>query len=391
MRIGDTTLREGDGLTLAGATGDVILGSAPTVLPELGGAFDSLMKWADRYRKIKVRTNADTPQDAIVARKFGAEGIGLCRTEHMFFEPARILAVRRMILANDESDRQRALDGLLPMQRSDFEGIFRAMEGLPVTIRLLDPPLHEFLPQDEAERAALAKELDISLAALRSKLEALHEFNPMLGHRGCRLGVSYPEIYIMQVRAITEAACAVAADGVRVKPEIMIPLVSNEGELQRLRAQCEKTIGEVRAAFPGTRVRPSIGTMIEVPRAALTADVIALHADFFSFGTNDLTQMGYAMSRDDVGKFLPDYLDKGILDDDPFVSIDQAGIGQLVELGVQRGRATRPGLKLGVCGEHGGDPKSVEFFARVGLDYVSCSPYRVPLARLAAAQAALSE
>jgi pyruvate,orthophosphate dikinase len=391
MRIGEHELREGDALTLDGASGDVILGSAPTVLPELGGAFDSLMRWADRYRKLKVRTNADTPGDASVARKFGAEGIGLCRTEHMFFEPARILAVRRMILADDEAERQRALDGLLPMQRSDFEGIFRAMDGLPVTIRLLDPPLHEFLPHEEDERAELARELGISLAALRSKLEALHEFNPMLGHRGCRLGISYPEIYVMQVRAITEAACAVAADGVRVKPEIMIPLVANDGELERLRAQSEKTIGDVRAAFPGTRVRPIIGTMIEVPRAALTADVIARHADFFSFGTNDLTQMGYAMSRDDVGKFLPDYLEKGILEDDPFVSIDQAGIGQLVELGAARGRATRPDLKLGVCGEHGGDPKSVLFFARVGLDYVSCSPYRVPLARLAAAQAALSE
>jgi pyruvate,orthophosphate dikinase len=321
---------------------------------------------------------------------FGAEGIGLCRTEHMFFEPGRILAVRRMILAIDEGARERALDELLPMQRGDFEGIFRVMDGLPVTIRLLDPPLHEFLPPEEEERASLAAALGVSRAKLRSKLEALREFNPMLGHRGCRLGVTYPEIYAMQVRAITEAACAVAAEGVRVKPEIMIPLVSNEGELALLREQCEATIAKVRAAFPGTLVRPKIGTMIEVPRAALTADVIARHADFFSFGTNDLTQMGYALSRDDVGKFLPDYLETGILEDDPFVSIDESGIGQLVELGAQRGRATRPNLQLGVCGEHGGDPKSVRFFARVGLDYVSCSPYRVPLARLAAAQAALS-
>ncbi len=389
MRLGDVVVREGDAITLDGSRGEVILGSAPTVLPELGGAFDELMKWADRCRKLKVRTNADTPQDAYVAREFGAEGIGLCRTEHMFFEPGRILAVQRMILASDELDRAPALEELLPMQRSDFEGIFRAMDGLPVTIRLLDPPLHEFLPHEEPDIAELASALGISLAMLRSKLEALREFNPMLGHRGCRIGVTYPEIYAMQVRAITEAACAVAAQGCRVKPEIMIPLVSNDGELARLREQAEKTIAEVRTAFPGTRVRPSIGTMIEVPRAALTADVIARHADFFSFGTNDLTQMGYALSRDDVGKFLPDYLEMGILEDDPFVSIDQEGIGQLVELGARRGRATRPDLKLGICGEHGGDPKSIRFFARVGLDYVSCSPYRVPLARLAAAQAAL--
>jgi pyruvate,orthophosphate dikinase len=391
MRVGGVTVREGETITLDGTRGDVILGSAPTILPKLGGAFLELMKWADRVRKLKVRTNADTPEDALVAREFGAEGIGLCRTEHMFFEPARILAVRRMILAGDELTRERALDSLMPMQRGDFEGIFRVMDGLPVTIRLLDPPLHEFLPHEEDEKAELAAALGISLAMLRSKLDRLHEFNPMLGHRGCRLGVTYPEIYIMQVRAITEAACAVAAEGVRVKPEIMVPLVANDGELSRLREQAETTIAEVRAEFPGTRVRPIIGTMIEVPRAALTADVIAKYADFFSFGTNDLTQMGYALSRDDVGKFLPDYLETGILEDDPFVSIDQEGIGQLVELAVERGRATRPNLKLGVCGEHGGDPKSVKYFAKVGLDYVSCSPYRVPLARLAAAQAALGD
>jgi len=391
MHIGDATVREGDALTLDGSTGEVILGRAPTVLPELGAAFSLLMKWADRFRKLKVRTNADTPQDAAVAREFGAEGIGLCRTEHMFFEPGRISAVRRMILASSELERSRTLEELLPMQRSDFEGIFRVMDGLPVTIRLLDPPLHEFLPQEEEEKAELAAALGISLAMLRSKLEPLREHNPMLGHRGCRLGITYPEIYATQVRAITEAACTVADQGVRVKPEIMIPLVSNAGELAQLREQCEETIADVKAGFPGTRVRLAIGTMIEVPRAALTADVIARHADFFSFGTNDLTQMGYALSRDDAGKFLPDYFESGILEDDPFVSIDESGIGQLVELGVERGRATRPGLKLGVCGEHGGDPRSVGFFARVGLDYVSCSPYRVPVARLAAAQAALAE
>jgi pyruvate,orthophosphate dikinase len=391
MRVGDTTVAEGDALTLDGSTGEVILGAAPTVLPELGEAFTRLMRWADGFRKLKVRTNADTPQDALVAREFGAEGIGLCRTEHMFFEPGRILAVRRMILASSELERSRALDELLPMQRGDFEGIFRAMDGLPVTIRLLDPPLHEFLPHEEEEKVELAAALGISVAMLRAKLEPLQEYNPMLGHRGCRLGITYPEIYATQVRAITEAACTVAKEGVRVKPEIMIPLVSNAGELSLLREQCEKTIAEVKSAFPGSRVRLAIGTMIEVPRAALTADVIAKHADFFSFGTNDLTQMGYALSRDDAGKFLPDYFESGILEEDPFVSIDQPGIGQLVELGVQRGRATRPDLELGVCGEHGGDPRSVRFFARLGLDYVSCSPYRVPLARLAAAQAALSE
>lgn len=391
MYVGDVTIHEGDVLTLDGSTGEVILGPVATVLPELGGAFTLLLKWADRFRKLKVRTNADTPQDAAVAREFGAEGIGLCRTEHMFFEPGRIRAVRRMILASSELERAKALDELLPMQRSDFEGIFRVMDGLPVTIRLLDPPLHEFLPHEEEDKAELAASLGISLAMLRSKLEPLREYNPMLGHRGCRLGITYPEIYATQVRAITEAACTVAMEGVRVKPEIMIPLVSNARELAALREQCEKVIADVKLAFPGSRVRPAIGTMIEVPRAALTADAIARHADFFSFGTNDLTQMGYGLSRDDAGQFLSDYFESGILEDDPFVSIDQAGIGQLVELGVERGRATRPGLKLGVCGEHAGDPRSVGFFAALGLDYVSCSPYRVPLARLAAAQAALSE
>jgi pyruvate,orthophosphate dikinase len=396
LRVGDVTLGEGDSISLDGNTGEVILGRAPTILPKLGSAFGDLMRWADRFRKLEVRTNADTPQEAALAREFGAEGIGLCRTEHMFFDPRRILAVRRMILASHEQEREQALEELLPMQRSDFEQIFRTMDGLPVTIRLLDPPLHEFLPhgEDEGEEhshelEALAKSLSISLAMLRSKLAALQEYNPMLGHRGCRLGVSYPEIYAMQVRAITEAACRVAAEGVRVKPEIMIPLVAHEGELSLLRRQAEETIARVRKAFPGVRMRPTLGTMIEVPRAALTADVIARHADFFSFGTNDLTQMGYALSRDDAGKFLHDYFEVGILQDDPFVSIDEEGIGQLVELGVRRGRETRPNLKLGICGEHGGDPKSIKFFARIGLDYVSCSPYRVPVARLAAAQAAL--
>ncbi|MEE8165505.1 MAG: putative PEP-binding protein, partial [Myxococcota bacterium] len=278
---------------------------------------------------------------------------------------------------------------LLPMQRGDFEGIFRAMDGLPVTVRLLDPPLHEFLPQTDEDIRAVADSLGTSVADVRHKLESLHEFNPMLGHRGCRLGITYPEIYAMQVRAITEAACRVAADGVKVKPEIMIPLVAHERELAQLRELSLTVIAEVRREYSGTRVRPTIGTMIEVPRAAITADAIARHADFFSFGTNDLTQMGYALSRDDAGNFLPHYVDEGLIDADPFVSIDESGIGQLVKLGVQLGKKTRPNLKLGVCGEHGGDPTSVRFFAALGLDYVSCSPYRVPLARLAAAQAAL--
>ncbi len=391
MRVGELVVNAGDWITLNGSTGEVMLGQAPTVMPELGGAFSELMRWTDKIRQLKVRTNADTPQDAEVARSFGAEGIGLCRTEHMFFEPGRILAVRQMILASNAADRDTALAKLLPMQRGDFEGIFRAMDGLPVTVRLLDPPLHEFLPQTEEDIQAVADSLGRSIGDVRHALESLHEFNPMLGHRGCRLGITFPEIYAMQVRAITEAAVSVAAAGVRVKPEIMIPLVAHEKELQKLRKLSEDVIAEVRKENPGTRVKPIIGTMIEVPRAALTADRIADHADFFSFGTNDLTQMAYALSRDDAGSFLPDYVDGGLIDADPFVSIDADGIGQLVRLGAERGRATRPNLKLGVCGEHGGDPASVRFFAEVGLDYVSCSPYRVPLARLAAAQAAVGQ
>ena len=390
MRIGDQIVREGDALTLDGSTGEVMLGHAKTLIPELGDAFGELMKWTDKYRTVRVRTNADTPQDAKVARGFGAEGIGLCRTEHMFFEPGRILAVREMILASDSVARQDALDKLLPMQREDFEGIFRAMDGLPVTVRLLDPPLHEFLPQTDEDIQGVADAMGRSIGEIRHKLEGLHEFNPMLGHRGCRLAITFPEIYAMQVRAITEAACAVAADGVKVKPEIMIPLVSHESELKKLRALSEEVIADVRKSAGNARVRPTIGTMIEVPRAALTADAIAEHADFFSFGTNDLTQMGYALSRDDAGNFLPQYVDDGLIPSDPFVSIDEGGIGQLVALGAERGRSTRPDLKLGICGEHGGDPASVRFFADLGLDYVSCSPYRVPLARLAAAQAAVS-
>ena len=389
MWVDDQVVHAGDPITIDGSTGEVMLGRVPTVTPELGGEFAELMRWADAVRRVQVRTNADTPNDAKIARQFGAEGIGLCRTEHMFFEPNRILAVREMILASDDVQRRRALEKLLPMQRGDFVGIFRAMEGLPVTIRLLDPPLHEFLPHEDAEIHEVAAELGTDAAEVRAKIDSLREFNPMLGHRGCRLGITFPEIYRMQVRAIVEAACEVAESGVAVQPEIMIPLVSHVGELSRLRALCEEEIRAVLAGHPTVKVRPTIGTMIEVPRAALTADAIAEYADFFSFGTNDLTQMTYALSRDDAGSFLGAYVEQGILEDDPFVSIDEEGIGRLIEIGVEKGRSTRPDLKVGICGEHGGDPKSVKFCARAGLDYVSCSPYRVPVARLAAAQAAI--
>ena len=388
MRVRGTTLRAGDVITLDGGTGEVMQGEVAMVTPALSGAFAELMRWADGIRTLSVRTNADTPADARVARQFGAEGIGLCRTEHMFFEPGRILAVREMILASDGPTRERALAKLLPMQRGDFAEIFRAMAGLPVTIRLLDPPLHEFLPHGDEEIAEVARALGRDAAALRAKVEELAEFNPMLGHRGSRLGITYPEIYRMQVRAIMEAACEVAAEGVRIQPEIMLPLITHVRELERLRALVEQEIAAVRSEWPRSKVKPSIGTMIEVPRAALTADLLAEHADFFSFGTNDLTQMGYALSRDDAGKFLPDYVESGIMPDDPFVSIDEDGIGRLMEIGVVGGRRTRPGLKVGICGEHGGDPKSIRFCAKLGFDYVSCSPFRVPVARLAAAQAA---
>ncbi len=383
------TVKVGEPISLDGSTGEVMSGRVPTVTPELGGEFAELMQWADARRVLRVRTNADTPNDAKIARQFGAEGIGLCRTEHMFFEPSRILAVREMILASDTVQRRRALDKLLPMQRSDFVGIFRAMEGLPVTIRLLDPPLHEFLPHEEEGIREVAVALGSDMARVRAKIDSLREFNPMLGHRGCRLGITFPEIYRMQVRAIAEAAREVAESGVKVRPEIMIPLVAHVKELERLRRAAEEEIDGVLSGGRAGRVRPTIGTMIELPRAALTADAIAAHADFFSFGTNDLTQMTYGLSRDDASRFLDVYIDTGILEDDPFVSIDETGIGALIRMGVELGRKTRKDLKVGICGEHGGDPKSVKFCARSGLDYVSCSPYRVPVARLAAAQAAI--
>jgi len=383
--------KKGDVITLDGSTGEVMQGQVPTIKPELTGEFAQLMKWVDQYRRMRVRTNADTPHDSQVARDFGAEGIGLCRTEHMFFEGDRIMAVREMILAADQEGRKRALEKILPMQRSDFLGIFRVMKGLPVTIRLLDPPLHEFLPHSETELEELAQEIKVPAQTLKAKVDSLHEFNPMLGHRGCRLAVTYPEIYDMQVRAIMEAACELIKDeGYQIVPEIMIPLVSEVKELSILRANAIRVADEVIAEY-GVEVTYLIGTMIELPRAALTADAIAREADFFSFGTNDLTQTTYGLSRDDSGRFLPFYVEQEIFPNDPFVAIDQAGVGELVRLGCEKGRQTRADIKLGICGEHGGEASSVKFCHRIGLDYVSCSPYRVPIARLAAAQAALEE
>ncbi|HVG46511.1 MAG TPA: pyruvate, phosphate dikinase, partial [Longimicrobium sp.] len=383
------TVHEGDWITLDGSTGRVILGKVDTVEPEPTETFRRLMEWADGFRTLRVRTNADTPHDSAVARKFGAEGIGLCRTEHMFFEGDRIDAVREMILAENPAGRAIAAARLLPMQREDFEGIFRAMDGLPVTIRLLDPPLHEFLPHGDSEIKHLARKMGVESAKLRTRVDSHHEANPMLGHRGCRLGISYPDITWMQAQAIFEAAVNVAAEGVTVCPEIMVPLVATAEELRRQRQIVDEVAEEVFEAA-GRRVDYLVGTMIELPRAALTADDIAAEAQFFSFGTNDLTQTTFGLSRDDAGRFLPSYVEQGIIPHDPFQSLDVGGVGKLVEMACRLGRGVKPGLKLGVCGEHGGDPRSVEFFHRVGLDYVSCSPYRVPIARLAAAHAALT-
>jgi len=386
---GGKTVKKGDWISIDGSSGEVMLGQVPTKETTLSKDFGDLMKWADRERKLKVRTNADTPHDSVVARKFGAEGIGLCRTEHMFFEGDRIDAVREMILADDEAGRRKALAKLKPIQRKDFEGIFKAMNGLPVTIRLLDPPLHEFLPHETAQQKEMARQLGIPLAQVKAKVDSLHEFNPMLGHRGCRLGITYPEIYQMQVEAIIEAALNVKKRKVKALPEIMIPLVGTVRELSDLKAMTDRTAAEVMRKKKA-KVSYMVGTMIEIPRAALVADQIAKEAEFFSFGTNDLTQLAFGYSRDDAGKFLPVYVDSGILPADPFQSLDIEGTGQLLEIGTKRGRKTRKGLKVGICGEHGGDPASVTFCHGVGLDYVSCSPYRVPIARLAAAQAALS-
>ena len=390
LAAGGITVHAGETITLDGATGEVFVGTVAMVEPALSGDFATLMEWADRCRRLRVRANAETPLDAETARRFGAEGIGLCRTEHMFFDPERIGAVRQMIMAADEAGRRSALARLLPFQRQDFIALFRIMVGLPVTIRLLDPPLHEFLPHGERELAEVAHALGADLEAMRRRAAELAEANPMLGHRGCRLGISYPEIYAMQARAIFEGALAVAREtGSAPLPEIMIPLVATKRELEITRGQIERVAKEV--FFEVGRELPfTIGTMIELPRAALTADAIAEVADFFSFGTNDLTQTTFGLSRDDAGKFLPHYIEIGILEKDPFVALDTEGVGMLMRIAAEKGRGSKPGLKLGICGEHGGDPASIRFCETTALDYVSCSPYRVPVARLAAAQAALA-
>ncbi len=400
MNVGGTQYKEGDFITIDGSTGEVFAGEMPVIEPKVSEELDRFLSWTDTVRAtaqrpglsnqvFNIRTNADTPHDAEVARKYGAEGIGLCRTEHMFFEEDKIRSFREMIVAEDKAAREKALAKLLPLQQKDFEGIFKVMEGLPVTVRLLDPPLHEFVPHEEAQIKELAKIGGITVEQLKAKIDSLHELNPMLGHRGCRLGITYPEIYDMQVEAIMKAAATVAKKGGKVYPEIMIPLIGTYKELAILRANAEKVAEKV-VSESGQKIEYKIGTMIEIPRAALTADEVAAHADFFSFGTNDLTQMSFGYSRDDVGSFLPQYVEDGILEYDPFAVLDQDGVGQLVKMGTEKGRSTKKDLKVGICGEHGGEPKSVEFCYRTGLNYVSCSPFRVPIARLAAAQAVLA-
>jgi pyruvate, orthophosphate dikinase len=399
-KAGTVTVRTADGktrkftrkdvLSINGSTGEVMAGSVPTVKPKVSGEFAVLMGWADKLRKLAVRTNADTPHDAQVAREFGAQGIGLCRTEHMFFEGDRIIAVREMILADNEKDRRAALKKLLPYQKKDFIGIFKAMEGLPVTIRLLDPPLHEFLPHEDKNQKEMARQMKVPLEKIKRRVTELHESNPMLGFRGCRLAVIFPEIQEMQVTAIFQAAAEVAKKGIKVLPEVMIPIVCTVKELEFLMPKVRQIAADV-FAKAGVKVDYKLGTMIEIPRAAATADLIAKEAEFFSFGTNDLTQLTFGFSRDDVASFVPKYVEMEILPKDPFQSLDQEGVGQLIKMAVTKGRATRPDIKLGICGEHGGDPSSVEFCHRTGLSYVSCSPYRVPIARLAAAQAVARE
>ncbi len=390
FEVNGTVIKEGDWISLDGSSGQVMKGQVPTIKPGLSGNFGTIMGWADKVRKLNVRTNADTPKDSKVARGFGAEGIGLCRTEHMFFEGDRIKAVREMILSEDLAGRKKALAKLLPMQKGDFIGIFQAMEGLPVTIRLLDPPLHEFVPHEEAQQKEMANEMGVSVEKIKQKIDSLHEFNPMLGHRGCRLGIIYPEITEMQAQAIMEAACTLKKKKISVKPEIMVPLISDVNEYKN-QEQIIRRVAKAAMKKYGVKVDYLVGTMIEIPRAALTADKIAEVAEFFSFGTNDLTQMTMGLSRDDSGKFLPAYVEKGIYKADPFQILDQTGVGLLVEMGIKKGRKTDKKLKVGICGEHGGEPSSVEFCHKVGMNYVSCSPYRVPIARLAAAQAVLKK
>jgi pyruvate,orthophosphate dikinase len=390
MTVDGKELKEGDWISLNGSTGEVYEGKLATRDADLSGDFGELMELADRFAKMGVRTNADTPHDAQVARNFGAKGIGLCRTEHMFFEGDRIIAMREMILADDEAGRRKALEKLLPIQRGDFEGILEAMQDLPVTIRLLDPPLHEFVPHEDANQKEMAKEMGVSLKVIKQKVDDLHEMNPMLGHRGCRLGNTYPEISEMQARAIIEAALNLKAKGINAKPEIMIPLTGTLKEMKMQEIIVRDTAEQV-FKERNDRIDYLVGTMIEVPRAALTADEIAESAEFFSFGTNDLTQMTFGYSRDDAGKFLPVYLKKGILKYDPFQVLDQEGVGKLMKIAVKKGRETRPKIKIGICGEHGGEPSSVEFCNSLDFNYVSCSPYRVPIARLAAAQAIIKK
>lgn len=390
MKVGNTVVKEGEVITLDGGTGEVMLGKIDTVEPKLDKDFAQLMKWADKYRRLKVRANADTPHDAAFARSFGAEGIGLTRTEHMFFQPKRIMAVREMIVAETEEARRKALAKLLPYQRDDFYAIFKAMKGLPVTVRLLDPPLHEFLPNEEKEIKGLAKDLKITEAHLRSRMAALHEVNPMMGLRGARLMVTFPEIVEMQARAIFEAAVRLKKEKVDVIPEVMIPLIGFMEEYYFLATIVRKVAAEI-IQKSGVKLKYAVGTMIEIPRACIRARKIARKAEFFSFGTNDLTQLTFGFSRDDAPKFVPTYIERGILESDPFSTLDQRGVGSLIKMGIEKGRKDRKDLKCGICGEHGGDPASVEFCHRVGMNYVSCSPFRVPVARLAAAQAALRE
>jgi len=390
MTLGDQVVKRLDWISLDGNTGEIFVGQLPQIQPSMEGDLARVLGWADKHRTMGVRANADTKEDAERAIEMGAEGIGLCRTEHMFFDIDRIPIFRRMILALDETGRSAALSDLLPFQRKDFMEMFRVMNGKPVTIRLLDPPLHEFLPRGIRSQTRMSRTMNIPLEVVQRRTEALMENNPMLGHRGCRLAITYPEIYQMQVRAIAEAACIVKKEGIAVEPEIMVPLISTAKELELLREEsrilAERVMEELGETFP-----LHIGTMVETPRAAMCSRAIARHADFYSFGTNDLTQMGYGFSRDDSGSFLPEYLDKKVLDVDPFVAIDQEGIGRMVRMGVDEGRAVNSDLKIGICGEHGGEPNSVKFFHRIGLDYVSCSPFRVPVARMAAGQAAIEE